>query len=232
MYEILMTKSNSFVILEKCLKKTSQTGAHTTLVSFPQTTSKTIPMVQYNRSTVLGNSSWQTMVYKGSVRFDPCAIKVIQGQEIDIDGAMRDVRILKEVVHENVVQLFTLEERDDLICIALELCDNTLEEYIQKSINAQMPLEEKEVLKQATTGLEYLHECKIIHGNLKPSNILFSTSMFGKCKVKISDFGLAKQIPKDELGVPSKYTHTGFGSWTAPEVLKHTSGLSKSEMLV
>lgn len=148
---------------------------------------------------------------------------MIKGQGIDIDAAIGEAKILQKARHENVVQFFTIENRQKLFCIALELCDSTLEEHILKLRNTCVPLEKKKILQQATTGLEYLHQCKIIHGDLKPSNILFAVSRTNRWFVKISDFGASKQIADDRSGITLKSSHVGTLSWSAPEVLRHFS---------
>ncbi|CAF1086004.1 unnamed protein product [Didymodactylos carnosus] len=76
----------------------------------------------------------------------------------------------------------------------MELCqDETLIqrlEHYQHSI-----VEASEILRQITEGVAYIHEKKLIHGDIKPAKIFFCTTE--KNFIKIGDFGLAASF--DEM---------------------------------
>jgi predicted Ser/Thr protein kinase len=61
---------------------------------------------------------------------------------------------------------------------------------------------------QAAEGLAHAHERGIVHRDIKPSNILVSTKEDG-IKVKVIDFGLAKQAPNADGNGPPTLTQTG-----------------------
>lgn len=73
-----------------------------------------------------------------------------------------------------------------------------------------MPTDE-EALRQMTSGLQYLHSKNFAHQNIKPSNVLVSSS----ATLKWSDYGLCKQVTNKEeiVSIPK----TLF--WTAPELI-------------
>ena len=52
-----------------------------------------------------------------------------------------------------------------------------------------------EVMHQIAKGVKYMHEMGIVHRDLKPENILVNTE---NCKLKITDFGLARGVLKEE----------------------------------
>jgi len=96
----------------------------------------------------------------------------------------------EKLSHHNVVKLldcFQLSETS--LIFIVEYCDgDDLYTYI---VNPQNQLSEKEVrnfLKQILYGLSFLHEKKLIHGNLKPQNILFHEG-----ELKISDYWFLKE---------------------------------------
>mgnify|MGYP006080148041 FL=1 len=69
--------------------------------------------------------------------------------------------------------------------IQMELCQNHSLGDIINELNAKQKII---IIKQIIEGVKYLHSCNIIHKDLKPKNILFSTRTN---EVKIADFGLA-----------------------------------------
>lgn len=70
----------------------------------------------------------------------------------------------------------------------MELCDNTLKEFLinRKNIDDQISIK---YLKDILCGLEYLHSNNIIHRDLKPANIFIKNGI-----IKIGDFGLSKLV--------------------------------------
>jgi serine/threonine-protein kinase/endoribonuclease IRE1 len=81
----------------------------------------------------------------------------------------------------------------------------------------QMP-QEIEVLHQLAIGLEYIHQMKLIHRNIKPGNVLIWVNPVNKEVVmKWSGFGLSKEA--NERGTCSMSGIRGTSSWFAPELL-------------
>ena len=88
--------------------------------------------------------------------------------------------------------------------------------------------DKRKAMKQIASGLRYLHELGLIHRDIKPQNILISSSSSSKgplYRMLISDFGLCKKIdiPSDQ----SRFVSTTYGSiaegtagWMAPEMLQ------------
>ena len=63
-------------------------------------------------------------------------------------------------------------------------------------------------------GIEYLHDKKIVHGDVKPSNVLTSKE---ETDVKVCDFGMARV--KNNPGVTKVDTPAGTVMFMAPEEL-------------
>ncbi|ODM88072.1 Serine/threonine-protein kinase/endoribonuclease ire-1 [Orchesella cincta] len=119
------------------------------------------------------------------------------------------------------IRYFDQELHTDFILIALELCDMSLAMWMQDKCKRQLAkICHREILMQCSKGLAYLHEKKIIHRDIKPENILIVVDTTnGKVCVKISDFGLCKQLPVEKTSF-TLTSHSGSYGWQAPEVLR------------
>ena len=106
----------------------------------------------------------------------------------------REVNILKNLNHPNIVQLFEVFEDDKNIFLVMELCDGQeLFEEICQKIDRRETYSEKDaamIIKQVLSGIAYCHDKDVAHRDLKPENILISKSK----QIKIIDFGLSTRF--------------------------------------
>ena len=79
-----------------------------------------------------------------------------------------------------------------------------------------------DIISQIAVGMWYLHNNGIVHGDLKPKNVLLCSES-GAMKVKVADFGLIKT--KKRIRLVSKRTqHLGILMWKAPERFEELMG--------
>jgi len=127
--------------------------------------------------------------------------------------AIREVALLKEARHENVVKLLDVFCTTSKLVLVFEFLENDLKKYM-KSFGKQPlpPAVVQNLTLQLVRGIEYCHSNRILHRDLKPQNLLIGG---GDC-LKIADFGLARAY-----SVPvAKYTHEVVTVWyRAPEIL-------------
>lgn len=128
------------------------------------------------------------------------AIKRIkfESQEEGIpSSAIREIALLKELKHKNIVQLYDVVHSQHTLTLIFEYCDWDLRRYMQSKENV---LTESEIISfsyQLLSALEFIHSKYIIHRDVKPQNILLNR----KGELKLADFGLARStfIPVDSL---------------------------------
>ncbi|VDN00766.1 unnamed protein product [Thelazia callipaeda] len=99
---------------------------------------------------------------------------------------IREMFALRNVYHKNViVKLFDIIVNIDLVSFVMEFVRSSLRlmiEDINRPLNEEIP---KFYMYQLFTGLNYLHGLNIMHRDLKPDNVLITSSGL----LKISDFG-------------------------------------------
>ena len=115
---------------------------------------------------------------------------------------------------EHVVRYISFFEDEDFSYLVLELMEGNLEEFLDGyTIDAA---EVTSLCKDVVMGLQFLHEQKILHRDLKPQNILYK--VHPKLCLKIADFGLSRTV--DSKCTTVYGTVAGTRCWIAPEVLK------------
>lgn len=129
----------------------------------------------------------------------------------------REVSILKEIKHPNVITLHEVyENKSDVILILELVAGGELFDFLaeKESLSEE---EATEFLKQILNGVHYLHSLKIAHFDLKPENIMLLDRSSPKPRIKIIDFGLAHKI---DSGSEFKNIF-GTAEFVAPEIVNY-----------
>lgn len=126
--------------------------------------------------------------------------------------AIREIAIIKELSHINIVKLLDVFCKPNKLVLVFEFLENDLKKYM-KSLNGRLtPAVVKNLTYQLIKGVEFCHANRIIHRDLKPQNLLIDNRL----RLKIADFGLARAFT---VPVP-KYTHEVVTVWyRPPEIL-------------
>ncbi|XP_064419269.1 cyclin-dependent kinase 2-like isoform X1 [Latimeria chalumnae] len=127
--------------------------------------------------------------------------------------AIREISLVKELNHPNIVELLDVIHREKKLYLVFEFLSQDLKKYMDSSKSTRLPLPLiKSYLYQLLLGVSYCHSHRVIHRDLKPQNLLINE--IGD--IKLADFGLARAF-----GVPLRtYTHEVVTLWyRAPEIL-------------
>lgn len=129
--------------------------------------------------------------------------------------AMREKDIHKSLSHPRIVSLHDLFTIDnDSFCSVLEYCGgNDLDCYL-KQHHLIPEKEARSIIMQVANALKYMNTrpVPIIHYDLKPANILLQDGS-ATGSVKITDFGLSKQVEHSEDGQSIELTSQGAGTY-------------------
>eukprot|EP00040_Diaphanoeca_grandis_P017157 m.89136 g.89136 ORF g.89136 m.89136 type:complete len:370 (+) comp26264_c0_seq1:169-1278(+) len=102
--------------------------------------------------------------------------------------ALREIMFLRELEHENVIQLFSVFSKDTNIHLVLEICDGKdLDQLIKDPRTHLTEANIKSLLLMTCKGMEYLHQHWVLHRDLKPDNLFLTHDGI----LKVADFGLA-----------------------------------------
>ena len=171
----------------------------------------------YIKIKLLGKGAYGK-VYKakdeeGNEKYALKKIKLHSVNEGIPSTAIREICLLKELNHVNIVKLLDVIHSTNKITLVIEFIDRDLTKIIDATLGEGLPeAKVKSYMYQILKGMAYIHKHKILHRDLKPQNILVTNEDV----VKIADFGLARGY-----GLPvSNYTHEVVTLWyRAPDVL-------------
>ncbi|KAG6021008.1 hypothetical protein E4U41_002635 [Claviceps citrina] len=148
-----------------------------------------------------------------------------------IEALKREMGLLRDLRHPNVVQYLGCSSSADCLNIFLEYVPGG---SVQTMLNSYGALPEplvRSFVRQILMGLSYLHGRDIIHRDIKGANILVDN----KGTIKISDFGISKKLEQSNILGNAKNNRNrpslqGSVFWMAPEVVKQTEYTLKADI--
>ncbi|XP_013416900.1 cyclin-dependent kinase 17 isoform X2 [Lingula anatina] len=150
----------------------------------------------YTKLDKLGEGTYAT-VFKGKSRLTETLVALkeirLEHEEGAPCTAIREVSLLRELKHNNIVTLHDIIHTDKSLTLVFEYLDKDLKQYMDDCGNIMNLHNVRIFLFQLLRGLAYCHKRRILHRDLKPQNLLINE----RGELKLADFGLAraKSIP-------------------------------------
>ncbi|CAD6209269.1 unnamed protein product [Miscanthus lutarioriparius] len=175
-------------------------------------------MEQYEKQEKIGEGTYG-VVYKAldKATNETIALKKIRLEQED-EGvpstAIREISLLKEMNHDNIVRLHDVIHSEKCIYLVFEFLDLDLKKFMDSCPEfAKNPTLIKSYLYQILRGVAYCHSHRFLHRDLKPQNLLIDRRTN---TLKLADFGLSRAF-----GIPVRtFTHEVVTLWyRAPEIL-------------
>ena len=120
------------------------------------------------------------------------ALKQLKGGTVEEGvpiSCLREISLMKELSHINIVKLMDVIHLSSAITLVFEYVDTDLKELLKKNGNKGLsPKLYKSLLYQLLKGINNIHKMKILHRDIKSENLMISKDNI----LKITDFGLAR----------------------------------------
>jgi len=137
------------------------------------------------------------------------AIKVPHKQSAELYKLLKEPRLQAALNHPNIVRMIAAEKENKIFFMVMEYVKGkTLEKILEKEkvLDCDKAID---LIRQIAQGVDHAHKNKIIHRDLRPSNIMVSEDG----TAKITDFGTSAWL----TNVPYASTRIGSPPYMAPE---------------
>ncbi|XP_027368775.1 putative leucine-rich repeat receptor-like serine/threonine-protein kinase At2g24130 [Abrus precatorius] len=168
----------------------------------------------FNASSLIGSGRFG-QVYKGMLRDNTTvAVKVLGTTSGEISWSFRrECQILKKIRHRNLIRIITICCKPEFKALVFPLMSNgSLERHLYPSHELRQRLDVVQLVRicsDVAEGISYLHHyspVKVVHCDLKPSNILLDEDL----TALVTDFGISRLLKSDES--TSTRNSTSFSS--------------------
>jgi len=171
----------------------------------------------YQKVRVLGAGTYGTVwkcLRKEDQRFVAVKHMKFDAQEDGIPStALREITILKELNHPNIVRLLNIVYSNEKLFLVLEHCSKDLKKLYSLKRQPFHAMLVKSFAFQLLKGIDFCHSNRVLHRDLKPQNILINADGI----LKLADFGLSRAV---QILPAKRLTREVITLWyRAPEIL-------------
>ena len=137
------------------------------------------------------------IVYRARDRVlgEQVAVKVLRPEVLasDAQATVRlaeELRVARRISHRNVVRMHDIGEADGVMFLTMEYVDGASLATVIETRGALQPSAVISIARQLMRALAVMHAEGVVHGDLKPANLLLGPNGV----LKLSDFGIARVI--------------------------------------
>ncbi|KAG7395393.1 hypothetical protein PHYBOEH_003792 [Phytophthora boehmeriae] len=128
--------------------------------------------------------------------------------------------------HPHIVRLLCTKESQLHIFIVQEYCAGGDIAQLMKINNGLTEQQARLYMSQLASGLQFLRSQNVVHRDLKPANLLLSSRNMATAKLKIADFGFARELESEMMAE----SVVGSPLYMAPELLEYKSYDAKADL--
>ncbi|KAG1691913.1 hypothetical protein DVH05_026073 [Phytophthora capsici] len=128
--------------------------------------------------------------------------------------------------HPHIVRLLCTKESQHHIFIVQEYCAGGDIAQLMKANNGLKEEQARLYMSQLASGLQFLRSQNVVHRDLKPANLLLSSRNLATAKLKIADFGFARELESEMMAE----SVVGSPLYMAPELLEYKSYDAKADL--
>ena len=173
-------------------------------------------ILSYRIEELLGEGGMGVVFRANDISLErPVALKILHrhllSDQAFLERFRHEAQTLARLNHPQITNLYSFQQYDGYWIMVMEFVDGqTLDQYLRR--NGPVPLNKAvDWLTQALHGLHHAHECGVLHRDMKPANLMLTTSG----RVKLMDFGIAKRFDSQRL---TRVNHLiGTLEYMAPE---------------
>jgi serine/threonine protein kinase len=164
----------------------------------------------------MGSGAFALVLKAATTREEHVAVKIMSRRNFNARGIGkqldREVHLLKNLEHPNIVGLLDTWESGDAVFVVLELCElGDLSQILAREIKLNESMT-AHYMKQLLEALACVHQFPAVHRDVKPDNLLITS----RYELKLTDFGWAAELEPD---IERRRTLSGTFVYMAPEVL-------------
>jgi serine/threonine protein kinase len=177
----------------------------------------------------LGRGGMATVYLAHDNKFDTnVAIKVFNKEFVNNENIRKrflaEAKSIFKMSHPNIIKVTDLIEEGDTVAFVMEYIEGeNLKEYLDRK--GKLSDEEiKSLFSQMLDAVGYVHKQNLVHRDIKPSNFMLDK----KGKIKLIDFGIAKNLNKNSLEYTITEQHQIMGTvmYMSPEQIKSTKDVN------
>uniref|UniRef100_A0A663MFV2 Serine/threonine-protein kinase Nek11 n=1 Tax=Athene cunicularia TaxID=194338 RepID=A0A663MFV2_ATHCN len=214
------------------MQKFQETAKHVTVAQLNSACSDAVIARRYSIQKKLGSGSFGSVYLVSDRKAKQEELKVLK--EISVGDlkpnetveANLEAQLLSKLDHPAIVKFYASFVERDSFCIITEYCEGgDLDFKIQEYKESGKIFTQRQIIDwfiQLLLGVNYMHERRILHRDLKAKNIFLKNNL-----LKIGDFGVSRLLMGScDLAT----TFTGTPYYMSPEALKHQGYNTKSDI--